>query len=729
VSTVTSGAAPLGRSRPPGRLAPVAGSGLRSLTWLPQPAQNRARKQAVARGIFWLALSLAGIARADLSALAVLDGASSHEDAVIHYLGQRVGGRQEVDNTGSLTATFGAGRPHTLLLAGIDEPGYVVSGITEEGYLRVQRLSASPPHPRFDDFFRAQPVRVTTASGRVVNGVLAAHSVHLQWDRSVQPRNDHPELFHIDVGARSRREAREAGLDLLDAVTLEKAFVRLGAAGQVSAPWISGRAGAAVLLSLAKRLAAGPARGTVTLAFVTQHYSGHRGLARVAQRVDADRVVWLRPGGNGAPAAAPVSNPDPAMVTELLSLARKRGFELARGAAERLQVPAFAKEEIWKHPERVAALGLGVKNAGTPVEVVTIPVLEQIEALLAEFAGIAAGAPDLRIGTAPEIPEGTSTLEKLLGVYGVSGREAPVRQAVEALLPPWARQRAQTDEHGNLVVAVGEKPERLFVAHLDELGHRVTGFDPDGSLRTETRGGSITDHSEWHDGFVMTGSRRLPAIFTAGEYGGSARLDIGAGSPQQAAEMGVRIGDTFALRKSYRRLLGGRVNARSLDDRIGCAVLVDVLRALRPEQIRPGAWFAFVVEEEVGLRGSARLAEKVRPQEVYPIDTFVTSDSPLENPRMALARLGEGFVIRAMDSSGITPREAVLRVVELARKHGIPVQYGVTAGANDGSQFVEGGAVNIPLGWPLRYSHSPAEVADLADVEALRKIIHVLATQ
>jgi putative aminopeptidase FrvX len=77
----------------------------------------------------------------------------------------------------------------------------------------------------------------------------------------------------------------------------------------------------------------------------------------------------------------------------------------------------------------------------------------------------------------------------------------------------------------------------------------------------------------------------------------------------------------------------------------------------------------------------------------------------------------------------MTPRAAVLRVADLARRLGIPVQYGVTAGANDGSQFVVGGAVNIPLSWPLRYSHSPAEVADTADIDALRRILRALATE
>jgi putative aminopeptidase len=687
-----------------------------------------------------LAVLSGGVARADLAALAVLDGASGYEGAVLEYVRQRVGGRQEVDNTGSLTATFGSGRPHTLLIAGLDEPGYAVSGITEEGYLRVQRLGASLPHPAFDAFFRAQPVRVTTAAGRALNGVFAVPSVHLQPERNALSRTDSPELFYLDVGARSRREAREAGIDLLDAVTLEKAFVRLGGSGRVSGPWISGRAGAAILLSLARRMAASPPPGTVTLGFVAQQYGGHRGLARLAERVDADRILWLQAGSDPqpdlnlstAPAAAPAAELHPATLNELLELAGKRGFKLERGVAEKLEVPAFSKENIWKHPERVATLTLGVENAGTPVEILSLPVLEKIEGLVAEFAAIRGGASSLTASEAPAPPAArpSSTLETLLGVYGVSGRETPVRQTIQSLLPEWAREASRLDARGNLIVRVGERPEKLFLAHLDELGYRITSIEPDGRLQAETRGGSVGEFSEWHDGFVVTAARALPAVLISGTYAETkAWVEMGAASAAEAVAMGVKIGDTFALRKSYRPLLGGRVNARSLDDRIGCAVLVDLLRSVKREEIRTGTWFAFVVEEEVGLLGSSFLAEGVKPREVYPIDTFVSSDSPLENSRLALARLGEGFVIRAMDSSGMTPPAAVRQVASLARQLGIPVQYGVTAGANDGSQFVAGGAVNIPLSWPLRYSHSPAEVADTADLESLRRIVRALATR
>jgi putative aminopeptidase FrvX len=117
------------------------------------------------------------------------------------------------------------------------------------------------------------------------------------------------------------------------------------------------------------------------------------------------------------------------------------------------------------------------------------------------------------------------------------------------------------------------------------------------------------------------------------------------------------------------------------------------------------------------------------PDCVFAVDTFVSGDSPLESSRFAQARLGEGFVVRAVDNSNVTPRRWVDHVLEIARKNQIPAQYGVTAGGNDGSVFVPYDVVDVPLGWPLRYSHSPVEVSDLKDVEALARIVAALVRE
>jgi putative aminopeptidase FrvX len=101
----------------------------------------------------------------------------------------------------------------------------------------------------------------------------------------------------------------------------------------------------------------------------------------------------------------------------------------------------------------------------------------------------------------------------------------------------------------------------------------------------------------------------------------------------------------------------------------------------------------------------------------------------LESPGFAHAALGEGPVLRALDESGMTPRSALARINALARRNGIPLQSGVTAGGNDGSVFRSLKTVNIPLGFPLRYAHTPVETADLRDAEAAVELIELLARE
>jgi putative aminopeptidase FrvX len=161
---------------------------------------------------------------------------------------------------------------------------------------------------------------------------------------------------------------------------------------------------------------------------------------------------------------------------------------------------------------------------------------------------------------------------------------------------------------------------------------------------------------------------------------------------------------------------------------VGDAALISAVVALGNSLKDRDVTFVWSTGEELGLDGAEAVAKRLAaagrtPDYVFAVDTFVSSDSPLESKRFADAPIGKGFVIRAIDSSNIAPRDAVERVIRLARENQIPVQYGVTSGGNDGATFVPHGAV----GWPLRYSHSPAEVIDTRDVDALARIIEAIA--
>src|SRR6266849_4349164 len=154
---------------------------------------------------------------------AAIPAVSGHEQALAKQLSEDLKEfAPKTDNLGNVYVTFGSGSPHRLVVTPIDEPGYVVSGITPDGYLRVQRLPQAAPNGVFDLLHAAQPVWVITRSGRKVAGVFAGLSVHLQTARQNAPKMAHPDEMFVDIGTSSAVEVRAAGVDLLHSIALNR---------------------------------------------------------------------------------------------------------------------------------------------------------------------------------------------------------------------------------------------------------------------------------------------------------------------------------------------------------------------------------------------------------------------------------------------------------------------------------------------------------------------------
>jgi putative aminopeptidase FrvX len=345
-------------------------------------------------------------------------------------------------------------------------------------------------------------------------------------------------------------------------------------------------------------------------------------------------------------------------------------------------------------------------------------------------------ASTLQAQDAERMRETEAVLKTLVESYGVSGAEGPVRDAVRRLLPTWARPRVDTA--GNLWVTVGSgEPTVVFVAHLDEVGFEVMSVGEDGLLTVESRGGifprlwSGRPALVWGDGRAPIAGVFLPldsAVAVSPETT-TLQVDVGAGSRARVEALGIGVGATVASPKEYVRLAGHRSTARSFDDRVGSAAQVMALRRLDPAALRHTVVFLWSVREEIGLEGAYAAARELglRPARVHAIDTFVSADSPLERPNFGVAPLGKGPVARALDNSSVTPPALVDSLVQLAASRAIPLQVGTTNGGNDGSAFAEFGVPDVPIGWPLRYSHSPVEVADLRDVAYLAELVQAVA--
>ncbi len=344
----------------------------------------------------------------------------------------------------------------------------------------------------------------------------------------------------------------------------------------------------------------------------------------------------------------------------------------------------------------------------------------------------------------PAVPSAEKILATLAEVYGVSQHEAAVREAIAKLLPAWAR--TETDPSGNLILRMGKGSPRIaFVAHMDEIGWVVREVLADGRLALDSKGGFATVYFAGRAILVhgAEGGREIPGVielpegYAAPDFPTTRperpsfewRADLGTRTKAATEALGVRVGDFVTVPKKFRKLVGRRANARSFDDRVGCAALVAAAWQLDPKLLRHEVTFVWSTAEEIGLHGAKYFADHNTTDVVFAVDTFVSADSPLESKRFGDSRLGKGFVVRAVDNSYLATPAHVQKILALARKHSIASQYGVTGGGNDGAVFLRHGAANLALGWPLRYSHSPAEVVDLADVEALSRIVAAAAQE
>jgi putative aminopeptidase len=332
------------------------------------------------------------------------------------------------------------------------------------------------------------------------------------------------------------------------------------------------------------------------------------------------------------------------------------------------------------------------------------------------------------------IVEAQAVLSPLVESYGVSGMEAPVRATVQRLLPSWAK--SETDSAGNVWVRLGPgNGPVVIVAHMDEIGFRVDTINADGTLTIRNRGGFILSLFEAQPALIHTGGADIPGIFLPRDSGFTRRLpaslkvSVGATTRAGAESLGVKVGQTITMPKQYVRLAGTRATGRSFDDRMGCAALILALRRLDRTKLTHPVIFVFSTREEIGLEGAAAVAHQLgtSTRRVHAIDTFVSADSTLELPNFAVAPIGKGAVARALDNSSITPPAYVDSLAAIARARGIALQIGTTNGGNDGSTFSQFGVVDVPMGWPLRYSHSPAEVVDLKDLLSLADLVRAVA--
>ena len=332
-------------------------------------------------------------------------------------------------------------------------------------------------------------------------------------------------------------------------------------------------------------------------------------------------------------------------------------------------------------------------------------------------------------------------LEELIRVPGVSGFEDDIREylkkKVEAL-----GVTAQEDNIGNLYAVIGEKgPLVMFIAHMDELGLIVTKIDDDGSLRIRKVGG-IDDRTLVGRVVEIKTSKRIvtgvlglkpPHLMTESDdkkkvlSWEEVRVDVGTRSKKETVELGVRVLDPMVFKKDITYLTPDIICSRGVDDRMGCAVLLDCLERLIYRSLPVRIAFVWSVQEETGSAGAKVAAFQLRPDYVFAVDVMTTSDAPRQGETYEKVVLGEGPAMRIFDNYAVVSSKMRKLVESVAKDAKIPLQYGSGGGTTDASVAQEFGAAMMALGFAMRYTHSPTECASLKDAQSMSKLIIKLA--
>lgn len=329
-------------------------------------------------------------------------------------------------------------------------------------------------------------------------------------------------------------------------------------------------------------------------------------------------------------------------------------------------------------------------------------------------------------------------LEQLSNAFGVSSVEDDVRKIVVEASKPHADEW-RIDPMGNLFVTRRARvktpgaPLRVMVtAHMDEVGFMISEVKSNGLLKFKTVGGF--DRRVLLGKAVVVGKEQVPGVIglkpihllgsgetnTVGSID-SMYIDIGAGG---SANGKVSAGDfaTFATKFGFlggqpkNRKERGLVKGKALDNRVGCAILLELLRGDYPVDLLA----VFTVQEEIGLRGARVAAYATNPNLAFVLECTAADDLPRmdEEADEGYPRLGDGPAITVMDRSFIADRRLVDLLIETASAEKIPYQYkrpgvgGTDAGA---VHLAREGVPSAAVSVPARYIHSPAAVMDLVD--------------
>jgi endoglucanase len=333
--------------------------------------------------------------------------------------------------------------------------------------------------------------------------------------------------------------------------------------------------------------------------------------------------------------------------------------------------------------------------------------------------------------------------KKLVEIPGGSGFEEKVIEFVVKELKKRVPD-VSVDPMGNVIGRIGTGKKSVMVSvhtdemcmlikYVDEKGYLY--FDPNGMLDERVLLSTKVDictEKGIYTGVVGVKNRHLmtaedlkrPIILS------ELWIDIGAESAEEARTWGIEIGDPIVFHPNFQSIGKDTIITKAIDNRAGCAILIDVAEKMKREKINYQLLLVAAVQEEVGSRGAKVAAQSLGPDMAIVIDTVPASD-PITPPQQATGECGKGPVIRSMDVSAlgwgtIYSKKIRQRLVATALKHGIPHQKDIFRTWTDASTIHTSGK-GIPCGGvyiPRRYSHSPVELVKWSDVQKTAELLY-----
>lgn len=327
-------------------------------------------------------------------------------------------------------------------------------------------------------------------------------------------------------------------------------------------------------------------------------------------------------------------------------------------------------------------------------------------------------------------------LEKLSNACAVSGREDEVRDLLRQELAPHVDE-IWTDTMGNLLMRKGNGPVKVMLdAHMDEVGFCVGAITPEGYLKLKKIGG--LDDRVLPGREVWVTQRRIPGVLGAKAWHlcsaeertkviafSDMYVDLGCRNREEVEALGVELGDPVYFATTFERFSDRVVKGKAFDDRAGCAVLASVLQ----EHSYPGLtlYGAFVVQEEVGLRGARVAAYNLNPDLAVALEGTGSANAAGVDPKDTITNMGEGPAISLMDASGIPNLRVFDLLVSAARENGIRYQHRrLTAGGTDagGIALQRAGIPTCTVSVPCRYIHTNAALLNLEDFRGAVALVH-----